>query len=69
MIIFSSLKPFTSFKARCNKFTISSIVSAFSVNTLQRDNKAELISNDGFSVVAPIKIMLPCSTYGKKASC
>ncbi len=40
--------------------TISSFSSsALRTNTLQRDKRAPLISNDGFSVVAPISIMLP----------
>ena len=42
--------------------TISSSSSALRTNTLQRDKRAPLISNDGFSVVAPISIMLPFST-------
>ena len=36
---------------------------------MARDNSAELTSNDGFSVVAPMKVMRPCSTKGRKASC
>ena len=44
--------------------------SALRTNTLQRDKRAPLISNDGFSVVAPISIMLPFFLQkAKKASC
>jgi hypothetical protein len=34
-----------------------------------RDNSAPLTSNDGFSVVAPMNVTSPCSTYGRNASC
>src|SRR4051812_13503698 len=34
-----------------------------------RESSAEMISNDGFSVVAPMSRMLPFSTCGRKASC
>jgi hypothetical protein len=27
------------------------------------------MANDGFSVVAPIMVTVPCSTWGKNASC
>ena len=37
--------------------------------TAARDNKAEFTSNDGFSVVAPMKVNKPDSTCGKNASC
>ena len=39
------------------------------VHARLRDNSAEIISNDGFSVVAPISRMLPFSTCGRNASC
>ncbi len=32
-------------------------------------NSGEITSNEGFSVVAPINVMCPASTYGKNASC
>ena len=32
------------------------------VNTRQRDSRAETTSKLGFSVVAPISVMIPCST-------
>ena len=36
---------------------------------MQRDSSAALISKDGFSVVAPMRMMLPFSTNGRNASC
>ena len=48
---------------------ICSSVRGFRTYTRLRDSSAEMISNDGFSVVAPIKRMLPFSTWGKNASC
>ncbi len=47
----------------------SSTDSACKTKTLHRDNSAELISKEGFSVVAPMRIMLPFSTKGRNASC
>ena len=37
--------------------------------TLQRDSRAEFSSNEGFSVVAPMRVMLPFSMYGRNSSC
>ena len=47
----------------------SSVVSARSTNTLERDSRAAFTSNDGFSVVAPTSTISPASTRGRKASC
>ena len=47
----------------------SSSSSGFSTCTVARDSSAELTSNDGFSVVAPMKVNRPDSTCGRKASC
>ncbi|MDT4859767.1 hypothetical protein FQZ97_942930 [compost metagenome] len=47
----------------------SSSDSGCSTYTAARDSKAELTSNDGFSVVAPMNVNRPLSTCGKKASC
>ena len=38
-------------------------------NTFERESSAALTSNEGFSVVAPIRTMSPDSTRGRKASC
>ena len=55
--------------ARFNKTTMSSADSCFKTKTLQRDSKAPLTSKEGFSVVAPIRMIAPFSTKGRKASC
>ena len=39
------------------------------MTTRQRESSAPLISNDGFSVVAPMSVIVPASTWGRKASC
>ena len=62
-------KPFLSFKALVKSLAISSVVSCFNTNTLHLESKAAFISKEGFSVVAPIRIILPLSTKGRKASC
>ena len=43
--------------------------SGSSTNTRQRERDAEIISNDGFSVVAPMSVNSPLSTYGNRKSC
>ena len=43
--------------------------SAPSLNTRVRDSSAEMTSNEGFSVVAPISVTVPSSTCGSTASC
>ena len=48
---------------------MSSAVSGCNTNTRIRESNAPLISNDGFSVVAPIKVIVPASTCGRNASC
>src|SRR5262249_46118290 len=49
--------------------SMSSSLSARRTNTLTRDSSAELTSNEGFSVVAPIIVTVPVSTCGNTASC
>ena len=44
-------------------------VSGSSTNTRQRDSSAPRSSKLGFSVVAPIKVIVPLSTHGRNASC
>ena len=56
-------------RAWCRSFTSSGSSNGFRINTLHRDKRAELISKEGFSVVAPTSTMLPFSTKGRKASC
>ncbi len=55
--------------ARRRMVTTALIVSGLSTYTFDRDSSAELTSNDGFSVVAPISTMSPDSTLGRNASC
>src|SRR5271170_1784687 len=47
----------------------SSACSASSTYTAARESNALLTSNDGFSVVAPMKVSKPRSTKGRNASC
>ena len=49
--------------------TISSFVSGSRTSTRERDRSGLITSKLGFSVVAPIKIIVPSSTWGKNASC
>ena len=47
----------------------SSSVKGRRTMTRVRDRSGEMTSKDGFSVVAPISVMRPLSTWGRKASC
>ena len=62
-------KPRGSASARRSSSVSSPAERPCSTNTLHRDKSAELISNEGFSVVAPMRMMLPFSTKGRNASC
>ena len=55
--------------ARENNSAKSSSASGLRTYTAARDSNAPLTSNDGFSVVAPIKVTSPRSTNGRNASC
>ncbi|MNY76657.1 hypothetical protein D3C86_2163110 [compost metagenome] len=48
---------------------MSSSVSGCSVSSRERDSSGEMTENDGFSVVAAIRITQPFSTPGRRASC
>ena len=48
---------------------MSSIFKGSSLITIDLEIKALFTSKYGFSVVAPIKITVPSSTYGRSASC
>ena len=50
--------------ARCPR-----LPSERSTYTRARDSSALMTSNDGFSVVAPMKVSVPSSTYGRNVSC
>ena len=56
-------------RARRKSCIRSSSVRALSTKTRQRDKSAPLTSKEGFSVVAPIRMMQPFSTKGRNASC
>ncbi len=56
-------------RARRRIVATSSSPSGWSTSTRQRDRSAALTSNEGFSVVAPIKAIVPSSTAGSSASC
>ena len=62
-------KPRESLNALFNNVKISSVANSFNTKTRHLESNALLISNEGFSVVAPINTIEPFSTNGKKASC
>ncbi len=62
MSMFRYPKPRSLFRVRLRSFTRSSTDKACITNTLHLDRRAPLTSKDGFSVVAPMRIMLPLST-------
>ncbi len=55
--------------ARLTISAMSSSVSGSSVYTLVRESRGEITSKDGFSVVAPMSLTVPSSTWGRSASC
>ena len=63
-------KPLVLFSRACWRIcSISWLLKGFSLMTLSLDKSAWLISNEGFSVVAPISVIVPSSTWGSNASC
>ncbi len=52
-----------------SKRYISSSVCWLNINTLVLESNALITVKEGFSVVAPISMMTPFSTYGRSASC
>ncbi len=48
---------------------MADLESGWTMMTRERDRSGEMTSNEGFSVVAPMRVMRPDSTWGKKASC
>src|SRR5277367_1664955 len=65
----SAPKPRSSVSARSSSLPRSATSKDFSTYTRARDSKALLTSKEGFSVVAPMNISVPSSTYGRKVSC
>ena len=59
--------PFTgSVTARYTRVRISSASSGFSSKIRDRERSAEFTSKYGFSVVAPMRMMVPSSTKGRR---
>ena len=56
-------------RPRCKIFINSSCSSGLRIKTRILESNGEITENDGFSVVAPIRIIEPFSTYDKNASC
>ena len=57
---------FSSYTARFIIVLISSFSSGFNSNIIDLDIKAPFTSKYGFSVVAPIRIIVPSSTNGSR---
>ena len=52
--------------ARASSFSIAAASSDLNTSTRARDSSGALSSNDGFSVVAPTRMMVPSSITGRK---
>ena len=57
------------FDKKVDEKSKSSFLWCSSTKTWQRDNNAEITSKDGFSVVAPISVIVPSSTALSNESC
>ena len=68
-LIFFVFKKGSSAIASSNKLIRSDFPWDSNVYTWHRDNNAGMTSNEGFSVVAPIRVMIPFSTAFKRESC
>ena len=55
-------------KIVCSAVSSAAYMTANTITEIQHIN-ADVTENDGFSVVAPIRIIEPFSTYDKNASC
>ena len=49
--------------------SIAGLAMGFTMTTRERERRGEMTSKDGFSVVAPMSVIRPDSTWGRKASC
>ena len=67
--IFFLLRYSSFFIAACKSRSRSFSSNGFNTYTWQRLSKALITSKEGFSVVAPINVMVPFSTAPSKASC
>ncbi len=55
--------------ARSITMRMCSSFNGSNTNTRHRDNSGAVSSKLGFSVVAPMRVMIPFSTQGRNASC
>ena len=55
--------------ALCSSSSKSSFSNDFSTYSWQRESKGRITSNEGFSVVAPIRVTTPVSTAPNRESC
>ena len=60
---------FSDLAARFRTSKIEGLESGWTTMTRERERSGEITSKDGFSVVAPMRVMRPDSTWGRKASC
>ena len=60
---------FSIFSARSSSFSIAPASSDLKTRTRARDSNGAFSSNEGFSVVAPTRTMVPSSITGRKLSC
>ena len=55
--------------ARVKISRMADLLMGWTTTTRERERSGEMTSKLGFSVVAPIRVMRPDSTCGRKASC
>lgn len=60
---------FSVLMARFSTVMMPSLLRDLTTTTRLRERRGEITSKEGFSVVAPSKVMRPDSTWGRKASC
>ena len=60
---------YLSCRAISKNFKRSFVLWLFNTNTCDLERSAGITSNEGFSVVAPIKVIIPFSTAERSASC
>ena len=66
----SDLMAMFSFKqVRSRICMMASLDKGLTITTRERDRSGEMTSKEGFSVVAPMRVIRPDSTWGRKASC
>ena len=63
------LVAFSDLMARFKTSVMADLERGLMMTTRERERRGEITSKDGFSVVAPMRVMSPDSTWGRKASC